>query len=178
MVHEPTRQQYLLDLLLTDVPGTKVRVGSHIADHKFLLAQVPMREVKSLLISKRSFRLARANWKDLEAAFADVDWAPLERGCAEDALNYFMDVLWTLLCTYIPFEVTSVKKKSHPWINERCEAAVRRKNEAEGTASFEEVRQQCSQILAAEHQEYVSRLREKIAARKKGSKEGWRLNRE
>ena len=50
MVREPTRLQYLLDLYLTDVPGTKVTVGPYIADHRFLLARVPVPEVATKTI--------------------------------------------------------------------------------------------------------------------------------
>ena len=36
LVQEPTCYEYLLDLFLTDVAGSKVRVGPSIADHNFL----------------------------------------------------------------------------------------------------------------------------------------------
>ena len=41
LVKEPTRNEYLLDLLLTDIAGAKVKVGSYVADHKHLLVQIP-----------------------------------------------------------------------------------------------------------------------------------------
>ena len=138
LTKEPTREQYLLDLFLTDVPGCKVRVGPYIADHKYLIANVPFPEVTSLHIKRQSFQIAKADWTSLEKALKEVDWATLRRGTAEDAVNYFMEILWYLLCLHIPYKEIFLKKKSHPWLNKRCETAISTKNDAEGTALFEE----------------------------------------
>ena len=44
LVREPTRGAYLLDLFLTDVAGCHVSVGASIADHKAILAKIPIPE--------------------------------------------------------------------------------------------------------------------------------------
>ena len=110
LVSEPTRQQYLLDLYLTDVAGTKVRVGPYIADHKYLIATVPMPEVTTLNIKRERFNLLRADWTGLKTALANVDWSPMRRDTADAAASYFMEMLWMNLCTYIPYEQIEIKK--------------------------------------------------------------------
>ena len=64
LICEPTRGQYLLDLYLTDVADTKTEVGFQIADHKMVIAKIPLPEIKSLEIVKERFNLKRADWKD------------------------------------------------------------------------------------------------------------------
>jgi len=178
LVNEPTRQEYLLDLYLTDVAGTKVRVGSYVADHKYLIATVPMPEVTTLSIKRERFNLLRADWSGLKTALANVDWSPMQRDTADAAASFFMEMLWMNLCTYIPYKQIEIRKKSHPWLNSKCKAAIQAKNVAENTDSFIEARKRCAQVLAQEHQAHIGKVRKKIAKLKKGSKAYWRLNRE
>ena len=112
LVREPTRNEYLLDLFLTDVAGAKVCVGPCIADHNFLLASVPMPEITDLHFVRSRFNISRVNWPILRSALAGIDWSPLDRGSGDDAATFFMEMLWTVLCTHIPYEQIVVKKKS------------------------------------------------------------------
>ena len=178
LTREPTRLQYTLDLVLTDIPGSEVKVGPYIADHKLLMASIPIPEIISLPVAKKSFDLKKARWKDLEKALANHDWEGLREGSCEDAAILFMTVLWTYLCSYIPFREVKTKKKSHPWLNKKCETAILAKNNAQEGIDFEEKRRYCSQVLTEEYQSYVEVLKQKIADLKKGSKEWWKLNRE
>ena len=50
MVREPTRNEYLLDLALTDMPGASVKVLPQIADHKAVLLQLPLPEISEVAI--------------------------------------------------------------------------------------------------------------------------------
>ena len=114
LVHEPTRYEYLLDLFLTDVAGSKVRVGPRIADHNFLLASLPLPEVTDLQFTRSRFNTSRINWPTLRSALVDIDWSPMNRGTGDDAATSFMELLWIVLWTHIPFEQVVVKKRSHP----------------------------------------------------------------
>ena len=102
-VSEPTREQYLLVLFLTDLSDCKVNGGSSIADHKFLLGTVPVPVIQRQEISRHAFDFRKAQWKKLRSALCETDWNKLEQGTAEDAFNHFMQVLWNQVCTYIPF---------------------------------------------------------------------------
>ena len=66
IVKEPTRNEYLLDLFLTDIARAKVKTGNYLADHKYLLAKIPVPEISQRLIRRKAFKLANANWKDLK----------------------------------------------------------------------------------------------------------------
>lgn len=112
IVKESTRQQYLLDLFVTDVAGVKMQVDAYIADHKFLRCDVPLPKSKTPPITQRGFRLAAAKWKDLQKELRTVDWKKLREGTAEDAANYFLETLWVLLCTHIPYGEFHIEKVS------------------------------------------------------------------
>ena len=68
-------------------------------------------------------------------------------------------------------------KPTHPWINPRCEAAVKRKCDAEGTPHYQTACQECSDVIASEYAKYISRLKRKIENVPRNSKQQWRLNR-
>ena len=61
LVREPTRNEYLLDLYLTDVTGTKIEVGVQIADRRLRLGGIPRSKIKTLQIKKQRFNLKRAD---------------------------------------------------------------------------------------------------------------------
>lgn len=84
LVNKATRQEYLLDLSLTDI--------------------------SSMIISRRSFKLAKANLRGLEDALNQIDWYPLKRGCGNDAATYCMELLRLLLCMRIPYEGMRFKR--------------------------------------------------------------------
>ena len=175
-VQEPTRGPYLLDLFLSDLAGIKATVGASIADHKALCVRLPLPEVVSQSIY--SFTLHRAEWSKLQRALEAIDWKPLRQGSAEDALTYFMEMLWLNLCTYIPYECKTLKKQSHPWLNNRCEEAIREKNASESSEKFKEASKQCAATLTEEYNKHVADLKEQISKLSKGSKKWWSLNRQ
>ena len=126
LVHEPTRKEYLLDLAITIV-GASVSVLPYIADHKAIQVKLPIPEVKEVAVERTVWLLKLANWQALENELGDIDWKILDNGTAEDALNVFMDVLWTLLVKHIPQKQLTCTRSSHPWLNSRRRVAIIRK---------------------------------------------------
>ena len=178
IVREPTRYAYLLDLVCTDIVGASATVLPSIADHAGVKVRLPIPEVKETKSERIVWDLVNANWKDLEVELAAIDWSILASGTADDALNKFMDVLWNLLIKYIPQKKIVCKKSTHPWLNSKCQAAILRKNKAEGSEVFQAESAACASILQDERAKYVEKLKAKIAALPKRSKQWWRLNRE
>ena len=107
-----------------------------------------------------------------------MNWEILHRDTAEDAINFFLDVLWTLLVKYIPRKNVRYAHSTHPWLNSRCRAAIARKNACEGTAHFSLASDACSTVLKEERHKYVEKLKAKLAALPRCSKQWWRINRE
>ena len=46
------------------------------------------------------------------------------------------------------------KKASHPWLDDVCIAAIQRKNQAEGTPTYESAAESCTRIIAESHRKY------------------------
>ena len=177
-MRESTRYAYLLDLVCTDMVGASATVLPSIADHAGVLVRLPIPEVKETRMERIVWDMSKANWKDLEEELGKIDWSVLQKGTADDALNKFMDVLWNLLIKYIPQKKILCKKSTHPWLNSKCQAAILKKNKAEGTDAFASESATCAGILQDERTKYVEQLKAKIAALPKRSKQWWRLNRE
>ena len=185
VVRQPTRYdsisgqtQYMLDLAITDIPGSKAEVLPRIADHHAVMLKLSLPEVSEVSVPRLVWMLREACWRELERELAVVDWTPLRRGTADDSVNYFLEVLWTLLVKHIPRKGIDCKRSSHPWLNSRCRAAIEKKNKAEHADSFQSAQQRCQGILLEERAKYTEKLKAKLAALPRCSKQWWRINRE
>jgi hypothetical protein len=177
-VKEPTRQQYLLDLVLLDIHGSKVSVVNYIADHAGVLVKLPYKEILENSIEREVWHLQQANWKDLESQLGAFDWSILDEGTAEDALAYFHSVLWCHLVKHIPRRSITVTKSTHPWLNDETKLAIAAKNEAEGTDRFTAETERCAKTLAVAQNTYIANLKQKLLSLPKGCKKWWAVNRE
>ena len=101
---------------------------------------------------------------------AKTDWRILNEEIAEDALTSFQEILWHHLIKFIPRRMIREMKRSHPWLNERAKEAIMRKNNAEGTPSYSEKREEYARILAEERKKYIQRMKEKLQDLPKKSK--------
>ena len=107
-----------------------------------------------------------------------VDGGPLRRGTADESVNYFLEVLWTRLVKHISRKRIDCKRGSHPWLNSRCRIAIGKKNKAEYTDSFQSAQQHCQEILLEERAKYTEKLKAKLAALPRCSKQWWRIKKE
>ena len=64
-----------------------------------------------------------------------------------------------------------MKLRIYPWLNERCEEAIRKKNATEGKAEFRTQQAECSKVMAEEYQKHLAELKLKIEKLKKYIKE-------
>ena len=62
IVREPTRKEYLLDLVITDIPKAAVSVLPCIADHNAILIKLPLPEVLEKTFTKTVWDLRKAEW--------------------------------------------------------------------------------------------------------------------
>ena len=178
IVRQPTRNDYLLDLAITDIGGAKADILSYIADHKGVLVKLSLTAVSETEIKREVWDLKNADWKALHKELSEMDWSSLKKGTAEDAVNLFHELLWFLLIKYIPRKEVKCKKSSHPWMNSRCEKVIFEKMNAEGSEQYEEKSKRCSEVLQEERSKYTEKLKAKLASLPRSSKQWWRINRE
>ena len=114
IVRAPTRNDYLLDLAITDMTGAKASVLPRIADHNAVKIELPLAVVTETSVTRTVWHLKGANWKVLKHELLAIDWTPLRRDTSEDALLFFLQVLWTALIKHIPRREVTCIKSSHP----------------------------------------------------------------
>ena len=66
MVKEPTRNDYLLDLVITDIGGSVAKVLPKIADHNAVLVKVPKLAIKELEVEREVWMLKKAKWNSIK----------------------------------------------------------------------------------------------------------------
>ena len=92
---------------------------------------------KILKIPREVWHFKGAAWCNLRIELKNWSWEKLKYGSVDAAVNYFLDSLMSLCSKYIPRSVLEERKSTHPWIDQKCEAAIAKKNQAEGSDAFE-----------------------------------------
>ena len=176
-VDQPTRGEYLLDLVLSDMVCNTV-VLPKVADHCATLTKLKFPTPRKIEIQREVWHYKGAAWQNLKCALNKMDWDKLKHGSVNSAVDYFVDLLYELCRAFIPHGVVPVKKQTHPWLTDECRAAIDRKHSSEGTETFEQSRDACSAVLKEAYREYIQELKNKIATLPKSDKRWWTLNRQ
>ena len=151
-VHQPTRGDYLLDLVLSDMPDcTATSVLPPITDHRVVLTKVMVDQPTQRVIDRHVWHFRQANWAQLRRAFRLVDWSFIETEGAHQAAERVTSTILRVAKLHIPYRRMRERKATHPWITPRCEAAVKRKCDAEGTPQYQIECQKCSDVIASEY---------------------------
>ena len=180
MVRNPTRNEYLLDLLLTDIPDYfSTNVKPPIADHSIVEATMSIPIPRSEKKTRYVWHYRQAQWGNLRARLNRVNWSQiLEIDDVDECLKQFNAVILEAAHSHIPYKRFESEHSNVPWISQRCRDAVNAKNNAHGTRREVESRDTCSNVLKEEYSKYIEKLKTKLAELPKGSKQWWRLNRQ
>ena len=178
VVRAPTRNEYLLDLCLTDIENVKVSIEPSISDHKALMIRVPIHAEKYFAVSREVWHYRGATWHALKQELSQWNWQCLDYGSVDCAANMFIDVVSSLIAKHIPRKTITIEKSTCPWLSSRCRDAIEAKNAAEHSSAFEAARDHCAQVIAEEHVAYKKKLREKLAELPRGCKQWWKIVRE
>ena len=177
-VREPTRNQYLLDLVLTDLSDTlRVEVLPAITDHKLVMCRLRIATPIYHAVTRYVWDYKQARWDGLIQAFANSDWQYLASGSVDTAVETFTRHVLNTSRAFIPYRRLRERKSTHPWITPACEAAVRKKIAAEGCPHYEDECRRCSAVLSAAYTHYMRRVRDRLANLPRGSKAWWKWNR-
>ena len=68
LVQQPTRNEYLLDLVLTNLDVVKVRLGPKLSDHFSLLVKVADAVEMRELPSRKIWQFSKADWSQVKAS--------------------------------------------------------------------------------------------------------------
>ena len=178
-VRTPTRGDHLLDLVLTDLEDSvHCEVSAKLVDHALVKGTVHFGLPTTTVTDRECWLFRKADWKELNAYFAKVNWETVLTGTADDAASAFTDFVLQAARRFIPVETLPLKKSTHPWLTDSCKHLVRAKQAAEGTADYDAKAAECSAGLLHEYNKYVQRTYEKLRKLPRSSKQWWRLSRE
>ena len=176
-VGQPTRGQYLLDLVLADLgDAVTCQVLPGLSDHCAILCGIRAAIPKAVVLPRRCFLYRQARWHELNRSLSSINWfgvLPLDD--PSSAVAVFTGIVLEAAKTHIPFKKLHLRKSTHPWLNERCLELVASKVMAFGTPGFASKRDECSRGLLEEHKRYIARTREKINSLPTSSKKFWKL---
>ena len=174
LVHQPTRGKYLLDLVLSDIPGTRASVLAKIADHSVveIIAPLPVPEV--MAVEREIWKFGTADWERLEALLEEEDWADIQYMCPDEGAKKLSETLLCHASSCIKKKRITEEKSSHPWLNDEVLRAVASKRDAEGTTMESQKTVECSNIVKQEYDKWTAKLRGDLVHMKTGSKAWWK----
>ncbi len=177
-VGEPTRGEYLLDLVLSDLGSlVKAKTVPGIADHNGILGKFSFPLPEITVVEREFFQYSKANWAGLRRAISDTDWRRfIDSGDADASATNFEHELERLIRAYIPSRIFYDEKKDHAWLDDRCKEMVAAKRAAFGTDEYFLRRDECTRGLLQAYNDFVARTRAKLGNLKPSSREWWRIS--
>ena len=177
-VRKPTRGDYLLDLVLTDLgTAVKTKVLAGVSDHRIVLGTVDVAVRGQEATSREVFDFGKASWANIRKRFRDEDWDGIFSDLGVDtAAKVFEDNILSVLREFVPTKTVTNIVSSHPWLNQRCRDAIDKKLDAVGTVQELPARDACSRILLEEHDKYLDRTRKQLSKMPGSSRGWWRLS--
>lgn len=173
IVKEPTRGDYLLDLLLTDLEQVKCKVVQKVADHKALWFSLPLPVPRSVTLSRLVWQFSHADWDGLKCLMAQQDWSWLSLVDVHTAARQLTDLILSLSRQFIPQRTMKEHKSTHPWVNAHVVQLVKEKRNSEGTECEAECRERCSAGILEEYGNYINKERTALQEIPRGVKEWW-----
>ena len=114
LVNEPTRGSYLLGFASTDLNDVRVEILPGIADHKDLFSRISLSIPMSSSRSPDVWHFKNAAWGNLKCDLRNCNWSQLKFNILNDAVDYFLDVLYLKCEEHIPHGRLDIRKHSQP----------------------------------------------------------------
>ena len=86
IVKEPTRGEYLLDLVLTDVPDCTAKPCAAVADHKCVLTQARFKIPETATHQREVWHFGEADWERMCSNIEETNWASCQTHSLQTAL--------------------------------------------------------------------------------------------
>ena len=78
MVDRPTRGQYLLDLVMSDIDDMKIKHTPTIADHQGLLITTPIFQPDAKKLYREVWNFRQAKWSEMRTTLKDIPWTCMD----------------------------------------------------------------------------------------------------
>jgi hypothetical protein len=173
MVHEPTRGEYLLDLVMSDVEALWYKVLPKIADHGLVCAHFDLPVPVSEKLQRTVWQYVETHWEGLCAELEESDWAQMDTCSAGGCAEFFTSLVVTSAEKFIPKRILLESKSSHPWVNDRVIRLVNQKQAAAGTEQEQIKCEACSAGLKEEFDKYVQKGKKRLQGEPRAARGWW-----
>jgi hypothetical protein len=174
---QPTREDNLLDLALSDIEGIRCKVLPRIADHDLVLVSLAVSAPKSLVLTREVWHFGSADWDNLKLELGSKDWSEISRVSADEGALLLTDTILNAAAVWIPRKMIKERKSTHPWMNDRVLGAVAAKQAATGMPHEKDARGECATCIIEEYHKHVNRQRAILQKTKQNSKPWWTITR-
>ena len=178
IVRAPTREQHLLDLVLTNIPGATATVLPAIADHKLVTAELTFKVPEQTTITRMVWEFAKADWDKMRDMLSTHPLENMEAMHAHDAAIVTNTAIKDCAEHCIPQRKLRERKSTHPWLNEAVETLVKQKVDAVGTTDERNAAEKCSAGILAVFREYIKKCAHKLRNLLPSSKAWWAKTRQ
>lgn len=172
-VREPTRKDYLLDLVLTTLEDVHTEVQPGVADHKLVTVRLSFAMPETLEDARKLWSYKDADWDGLRDRCAETDWSFLQHTHPDEGAKVLTQRLLLWMKEYVPERTTRRTKCTHPWLTEEVLHKVAAKKPAAGTQEESSATQSCSAAILAAYWAYVERTKKELRNLPRGSKTWW-----
>ena len=173
LVREPTRENYLLDLVLTDLEDVSCRVAPGVSDHERVECKLKLVVPAETTVQRTVWDFHKAEWELLRQLLRNTSWTFVSEEDPDTAAEKLNDILLEYLGRSVPQRQVQEKKRTHPWLNDRVLRLVKAKQAAAGTEQERAAAQACSKAILEEYHSYVDRVRAELSQLPRGSKRWW-----
>jgi hypothetical protein len=176
LVHFPTRNNNILDLILTNIPDKIHNLHGYddiiSTDHKLIGFDLDLRVPKKPDIKRSVYNFKRADWSSLNNSLQNTSWDQCFVPNDVDAsLSNWCAVFLTVVNQHVPKSKTR-NIHDHPWIDKELLSLIMRKNKQRLKANrtgcvhdaqkFKDLRRQTKQLISLKKKEYATKLRDSV----------------
>ena len=174
-IKAPTRDNHLLDLLLTNAPTKKCDVHYKISDHCCIHATFALKLKAAPPLVRLIRRWDLADWSTIHARLDDTNWYYLVERSLDQAAEWFSDQVFECMDDLVPLQRRHFQNRGHAWITPSILRMVKRKHAGAGTTDYRYLTRQCNDKIWGSFCNYSRRTRMRLGQLKRGSKLWWGL---
>ena len=174
----PTRCSYLLDLTLSNMGNClSCCTLPGLSDHRMVLCRCDFPISSAPPVERWCFKYGAANWTGLRTELHDLDWdATFRNKDAGTCAAIFTKKVLTAAAKHIPYQLMSIQRPGHPWIDNGCLEAISTKIAAEGSPDYQRLRDECTSTLRRAFNRFIVKIKKKLATYTGSMKKWWKLS--
>jgi len=162
-VKHPTRENYLLDLCLSDFSSIKCVVCAPIADHNAVVCTLNIDAPGVSDHRREVWDFRRARWHELKDVLESISLTNYTMGPVQQCFERFMSMLDRNIRHCMPRTTITQQVHSHPWLSLDVISAFHAQQIAYGTEHFSRLQQIYFDKVREAKAKYYADLRTKLS---------------